>query len=449
MDPASEDALSLFGHEPGGSTPVPDRMYSSETPDAVSLDRLVDAGPLRFVEGIAVVQAMCAAVKEKGGPAAGMPDSRGVFLNESGEVVVMTPPAGEPAAPELARLLHRLVPAESTPPVARLFIDRWTSGASTDLNAFASEIGYFARPNGRDVLITIHRRLAAVPGMQPPVVPPPVVPPPVLPFTPLVTQHVAPLESEKAEEKAAQPEPMLGAQVNWLRSHSRQIVAAGALIASIVAITGLVTWFWPAREIKAAEPPVPPTINAAADETGERDSTVPAAKPVATGAVAPKPVASGSAPQPRVSRPGPRSTTPRSASAPLSAAPDRSPQDGTERAVARAGVAASAPPTAVLPARGLPDMRIYSMADEGIEPPKLRSAGIREGLISGFPTKTNSVEVFVDREGHVERVRMQGAPQRIPDIMILSRVKEWLFDPATKDGTAVRYRLLLSWDVTP
>ena len=94
-------------------------------------------------------------------------------------------------------------------------------------------------------------------------------------------------------------------------------------------------------------------------------------------------------------------------------------------------------------------MRIYSGADPGIEPPKLRSAGIREGLIAGFPFKTNSVEVVVDKQGHVERVRMQGPPQRIPDIMLLSRMKEWWFEPATKDGTPVRYTLVLSWNVTP
>ena len=94
-------------------------------------------------------------------------------------------------------------------------------------------------------------------------------------------------------------------------------------------------------------------------------------------------------------------------------------------------------------------MRIYSAADKGIEPPKLRSAEILEIPITGFPTKTNSVEVIVDTKGTVERVRMQGPPQRIPDIMLLSRMKEWMFEPATKDGVPVRYSLILSWDVTP
>jgi hypothetical protein len=161
--PASGDALSLFTYEPEGSNVVP---APPKAPGAVSLDRIVDAAPLRFVEGIAVVQALSSAIREKGGINAGMLDLRGVFINEGGDLVALTPPGAEPAAPELARLLHRLVPAEATPPVARLFIDRWTSGTSTDLGAFASEIAYFARPNGRELLTALHARCADAPCVR-------------------------------------------------------------------------------------------------------------------------------------------------------------------------------------------------------------------------------------------------------------------------------------------
>ena len=105
--------------------------------------------------------------------------------------------------------------------------------------------------------------------------------------------------------------------------------------------------------------------------------------------------------------------------------------------------------TANLPASVVPDTRIYSATDSGVEPPKLLSAEIAEHLIAGFPTRTNSVEAIINERGNVERVRMLGPPQRIPDVMLLSRMKEWLFEPATKAGTAVKYRLILSWDVTP
>jgi hypothetical protein len=116
-------------------------------------------------------------------------------------------------------------------------------------------------------------------------------------------------------------------------------------------------------------------------------------------------------------------------------------------------VSGTAPPvegsTANLPSSVVRNMRVYSAADSGVEPPKLLSADIPEFLIAGFPKKTNSVEAIISERGEVQRVRMLGPPQRIPDIMLLSRMKEWVFEPATKDGTAVRYRLVLTWDVTP
>jgi len=103
----------------------------------------------------------------------------------------------------------------------------------------------------------------------------------------------------------------------------------------------------------------------------------------------------------------------------------------------------------VLNARALPDLRIYSSNDGGVEPPRLRSAEIPELLIAGFEKRTNRVELVISEKGEVQQARMIGPPQRMPDIMLLSRAKELLFDPATRNGVPVRYRLILSWNVTP
>jgi hypothetical protein len=46
-------------------------------------------------------------------------------------------------------------------------------------------------------------------------------------------------------------------------------------------------------------------------------------------------------------------------------------------------------------------------------------------------------------------VRLVTPPQRMPDILWLSRAKVWKFTPAVKEGRAVRYRLLLTWEVNP
>jgi len=97
----------------------------------------------------------------------------------------------------------------------------------------------------------------------------------------------------------------------------------------------------------------------------------------------------------------------------------------------------------------VPDLRIYSEADAGVQPPRLRSAGIPESLLRGFERRTNAVELIVGERGDVQQVRMLNEPRRMPDIMVLSRVKELLFEPAVKNGVAVRYKLVLTWDVTP
>ena len=425
---ASGDALSLFTQEPEAASPAPE---PARIPGAVSIDRIVDAAPLRFVEGIAVVQALGAAVKDKGGVNAGMPDLAGIFLREGGDVVAMTPPGVEPAAPELARLLHRLVPADATPPVARLFVDRWTSGDSSDLGAFASEIAYFARPNGRELLIGLYARCAAAQGLQ--AQPTRATTPAPVPVAPIPLREE--LKETKAEEAQRPARPK--AAIRWLESHKRHIFAAAAAVVLTVTATGLVTWFWPSKVAEAAPVATPIPSQATSGETaGERPSTgSPAKRPVTR-----------TASRPRLVGAGPTNNS-RSASTPTSV-PEQARQEAIEQTPGAPPPAETAL-TPSLSSRGVPDMRIYSAADQGIDPPKLQSVEILEGLISGFPTKTNSVEVVVDAAGKVERVRMQGPPQRIPDIMILSRMKEWVFSPATRDGMAVRYRMILSWDVTP
>jgi outer membrane biosynthesis protein TonB len=66
-----------------------------------------------------------------------------------------------------------------------------------------------------------------------------------------------------------------------------------------------------------------------------------------------------------------------------------------------------------------------------------------------WATRPNSMELIVSESGSVERVRLLTPPQRMPDMMVLSRAKVWKFAPALKDGRPVRYRLVLTWEVNP
>ena len=446
------DALSLFGAEPNPPATDPTTASGSEsaeplaaaanistldgapaTSDVISLDRVRELSPLRFVDAVALVQSLCAAVKAKGGSNAGMPDLHGVFLTASGEVVTVSPPSGQPAAPELARLLHSLVPTETIPPVGRLLIDRWASGDSTDLTQFASELSYFARPNGRELLVALHTR-ANGSGNGNAAIPP-------LPLPSVVRPEPEPATSPASEVRDDRAHPA-GLQ-SWLRTHKRHLVTAAAVVMTTVVATALISWFLPSRTAEAA-PRGAITQNATGTLPAE------AAEPEATRASAPVVKASAAATAGRRGvQAARRSAQPRAATTPkvvpganAPAAPPLAPIPVTTAQLGNAG-------TVDLPARGLPDTRVYSAADTGVEPPTLKSAEIPEVLISGFPTRANWVEIVIDPRGGVQKVRMMGPPQRIPDIMLLSRVKEWLFEPATKDGLAVSYKLILSWNVTP
>jgi len=69
--------------------------------------------------------------------------------------------------------------------------------------------------------------------------------------------------------------------------------------------------------------------------------------------------------------------------------------------------------------------------------------------VPGWSTATNTMELIIAENGSVERVKLLTAPQRMPDVMLLSRAKLWKFAPAVKDGHPVRYRLVMTWEVNP
>lgn len=94
------------------------------------------------------------------------------------------------------------------------------------------------------------------------------------------------------------------------------------------------------------------------------------------------------------------------------------------------------------------DETIYSDRDPDVVPPQT-SEQLPGPTFSRWTTRTNAMEVIVSETGAVERVRLVTPPQRMPDMLWLSRAKVWKFTPAVKEGRAVRYRLLLTWEVNP
>jgi hypothetical protein len=92
---------------------------------------------------------------------------------------------------------------------------------------------------------------------------------------------------------------------------------------------------------------------------------------------------------------------------------------------------------------------VYSERDRDVRPPQEIDIDLPRPAVLSWATIKNAMEVIVAEDGSVERVKWLGLPQRMPDMMLLSRAKVWKFAPAVKEGHPVRYRLVLTWEVNP
>jgi hypothetical protein len=84
---------------------------------------------------------------------------------------------------------------------------------------------------------------------------------------------------------------------------------------------------------------------------------------------------------------------------------------------------------------------IFSLDSEGVSPP----VGVRPQLPRELPPNVKPeqlcrVELIVSETGTVESVKLLGTPCSVHDSMLLSAIKAWHFQPASKDGHLVRFR---------
>jgi hypothetical protein len=99
-------------------------------------------------------------------------------------------------------------------------------------------------------------------------------------------------------------------------------------------------------------------------------------------------------------------------------------------------------PTADAEVAAIDTDTIYSPSDEGVLAPVLIRPVIPEPAGPDAPPDTIAVfDLVVGLTGAVERVHVVSFPRRYHDRMIVSHVKAWTFQPATRDGAPVRCRL--------
>jgi hypothetical protein len=94
------------------------------------------------------------------------------------------------------------------------------------------------------------------------------------------------------------------------------------------------------------------------------------------------------------------------------------------------------------------DAAVYSASDQDVDPPVVLypqqlgrvPIGLRRDEIA-------FVEVIINEEGRVAQVRSRESPATLDESMVLtmslSAAKSWRFQPARKDGRAVKYRQVL------
>jgi hypothetical protein len=101
--------------------------------------------------------------------------------------------------------------------------------------------------------------------------------------------------------------------------------------------------------------------------------------------------------------------------------------------------------TAAETARAAADEIVYTRADAGIVPPRPLSRQFPATTPNGVPAhRVGTLEMIIGKDGTVEFVKLHTPLNRYHERMIVSAAKAWLYRPATKAGSPVRFRLTVT-----
>jgi protein TonB len=95
----------------------------------------------------------------------------------------------------------------------------------------------------------------------------------------------------------------------------------------------------------------------------------------------------------------------------------------------------------LLLAAGEHSARVYTAEDEGVAPPTMVSPKLPSEPRPDSWQSGSYIDVVVDERGQVQQVRLRSSDATLNDRMIVAAAKAWQFEPARKDGVAVKYVL--------
>jgi hypothetical protein len=404
--------------------PLASASGSPTTAPLLSLEEVLRRDvAINWDEAVAVVEEVCTLLS----PAeTGVPGASDLFIAD-GAVVPRDGARAEPEVSSAGRLLHSLLSnAGGTPVPLRLFVTQASAqGTYANIEGFAKALAYFGKPGRRELIRALYVRCATVTP----------VPAPARPAEP--KPEVVP--------SAAAPPPARKRPA--LKHLAVAMVAAMALSAAGV-------WVWLTKSSLAGDATLSSLVAQAREAISGLGIGGPAEEPPASSAAA-------AAPQPRRDGEtgsrvnGPRADAPRLVSRTIGS-PGPAPTRSRRPARPPMPVLIQPPSSAELSARNADEtardaamLTIYSSKDAGVEPPMLLHPQIPANLMLAGESRLNIMELLISETGSVEQVRLIAGPSRLPDVMLLSGAKAWRFQPASRDGEAVRYRARVSWAGTP
>lgn len=427
------------------SITAPDRVPNAlpeRPPDVVhegtpiALDEVLRRlGHVLWAEAVAVVEALCAVLVDADGTETPVPELSDISITARGTVLVRGRAVNGLAGPRLARTLHGLTASGAIPVALRLLITKWASSSEKhSIRTFAEELAYFARPNGALLIQAVYERCIASPSAAPP-----------QPREP----HSAPQGDQPLRPRRLLKSAWLGVAVLIIAAALLWLWREASVSSPAGASSRLATLMWNAAE---AARRVAAAVSDRVDLAGtdlENSSESPEAPAPARASAASRPVA-GSLSRSQSSEGGQQ--TARASDVVVPGVPADSSLIGTTADAVELPqpLPTTRGPSATTIVADVDDSsRIYSGEDPDVDPPTMRFPQLPAPLFTGVHSEVNTIEVVVSQEGTVERVRLVSTPRRMADMMLLSSAKTWKFEPASKQGRLVRYRLVVSWSATP
>jgi hypothetical protein len=410
---------------------------------SVSLGDLISAHtPIESYEAVAIVQGLCEVVAGSS-PLIGTAsiELQDVSIHADGTVSSRSTGPGDPAAAIrcMGQLLNQLLPPKDSMFLRDRVVEKATSSPPYYLSfeEFTGTLEYYERPGRAIQVRNVYERWQ--------------------------DRHVVP---------TAQGPSLTGIRQAAHAAFLTLAASRRALQLALVAVTTLAVVFTIGYLVATSNlfAPSAPAVRRAADSVA-----APAPEPVAPAPVTtPAPSAAESQPlatAKAAARPSPPPRTAPSVSPPVARkAPAPAAVAETTPAPPTAGAsdtghitlrladstlvprepATPAPPASTRPTEEPPSNGgiVYSASDRDVTPPTVLFSQL-PGPSPVFTPQHDipALEVYVSEKGTVDSVRAIARPRNIAESVVLtnglSAAKAWRFRPATKDGQAVRYRLIV------